>query len=46
LDVVLDMRGEFEVIGKLVFDEGTWKGIPDWSTIRYHDTTDVTDSDL
>jgi hypothetical protein len=46
MDVILDVRDEFEVIGKLVFDEGIWKGIPDWSTVRHYDDIDSTDSSV
>lgn len=39
LEVILYMTGELETRGVLVFD-GIWKAIPDWSTVRYEDTSD------
>jgi len=37
LRVVLYMTDELEVEGTLVFEQ-IWRGIPDWSTIRYLDS--------
>jgi hypothetical protein len=34
LEVILYEASEFEVHGKLLFDENIWKAIPDWSTVR------------
>jgi hypothetical protein len=45
--VVLYMTDEFEVEATLVFD-GTWHGIPDWTTIRHYnsDSRTVTQEQL
>jgi hypothetical protein len=37
LEVILYSPGDFEVAGKLIFDEGIWKGIADLKTIKYYD---------
>lgn len=40
LAVILYMTDEFEVNGTLIFDQNIWKGIPDWSSIKYLGPTD------
>lgn len=37
-EVLLYMPDEFEVTGTLDFNEGIWKAVPDWATIRYLDS--------
>ena len=34
-EVLLYMTSEFEVHGTITWDGGIWRGVPDWSTIRY-----------
>jgi hypothetical protein len=34
--IILHAPGDFEVEGTLTYD-AIWKGVPDWSTIRYTD---------
>ena len=38
IDVLLYMTDEFEVTGKLVIDDGVWKGVTNWETICYSDS--------
>jgi len=40
MDVMLHMENEFEVQGKLIFDE-VWRAIPDFKTLRYLSTSDT-----
>lgn len=35
LKVTLYTPGEFEVQGVLLFEDGIWRSVPDWETIRY-----------
>jgi hypothetical protein len=37
MTVLLYTPDELEVCAELLFDEGMWKGIPDWNTKRYLD---------
>jgi hypothetical protein len=41
LRVLLYMTDEFEVEANVVFADKIWRGIPDWSTIRYLDSPET-----